>query len=128
MAFKYILIIHLLILFWIYGCQDLQPDPVQKFIPGTYARFSQHEYGTEFDTLVITLQNTSANEYKILRKWRYERVLDGVPLEPEYKRTTTSAIYNTSHKLLRETETGDFYSFDTHQKVLFNGPIKYNKL
>lgn len=128
MQFKYILMIHLLILFWIYGCREPKPDPVREFIPGTYIRFSQHEFGTEYDTLVISLQNNSANEYKIIRKWKYERVLDGQPIEPEYKRVITAAIYSIENNFLRETETGDIYSFDTKEKLLFNGPLKYKKL
>lgn len=103
-------------------------DDVQEFIPGTYARFSKHEFGTELDTLVITIQNKPANEYKIVRKWKYERLRDGKTFKPEYKKITTSGIYNCTHKLLQEKETGDFYSFDVKEKVLFNGPTKYQKL
>lgn len=128
MPFKYILIIHLLILFWVYGCREFKPDPVREFIPGTYIRFSQHEFGTEYDTLVISLQNDPADEYKIVRKWKYERVLDGQSIEPEYKRVTTTAIYSAENKFLRETNLGDTYSFDTNAKLLFNGPIKYKKI
>jgi len=125
---KCFLIFHLLILLLFCGCTEFKPDPIENFIPGTYIRFSQHEYGTENDTLVITMQNNSANEYTILRKWKYERVLDGQKIQPEYKRLTTSAIYNGKHKLLQETETGDIYSFDLKEKLLFNGPTKYQKL
>ncbi|WP_276502901.1 hypothetical protein [Terrimonas pollutisoli] len=122
---KTLLLIHLVLLL-LAACSS--QDEMQTFIPGTYIRFSQHEYGTEYDTLVITPQNKTANEYKILRKWKYERVLDGSPIEPEYKRLTTSGIYNTKHKLLQETETGDMFSFDVRGKLLFNGPTKYQKL
>ena len=125
---KYILLIHLLAAVILYGCREFKRDPVQAFIPGTYIRFSQHEYGTEYDTLVITLQNGSADEYKILRKWKYERVLDGKPVEPEYKRTATTAVYNKGNRILQEIETGDTYSFDVRENILFNGPIKYQKL
>lgn len=127
---KALLLIHLLALLLIaWGCQVKSgKKEVLDFIPGTYIRFSQHEFGTEYDTLVISLQNSSASEYKILRKWKYERVLDGQPIEPEYKRVITAAIYSTENKFLRETETGDTYSFDTKEKLLFNGPIKYKKL
>ena len=119
---------HMLI-FLLYGCGWIQnKDEVRDFLPGTYIRFSQHEYGHEYDTLTITLQNKAAGEYKILRKWKYERLLDGKLLEPEYNRTTTSGIYNGDRRLLQETETGDFLSFDVGEKVLFNGPTKYQKL
>jgi hypothetical protein len=127
---KPLLFIHLLALLLIaWSCQLKKgKDGFVNFIPGTYIRFSQHEFGTEYDTLVISLQNSSTNEFKIIRKWKYERVLDGQPIEPEYKWVITAAIYSTENKFLRETETGDIYSFDTKEKLLFNGPIKYKKL
>ena len=110
------------------SCHSLLRDEVKESVPGTYIRFSQHEFGTEYDTLVITLQSSSANEYKIVRKWKYERVVDGQTIEPEYKRSFTSGVYNCTHKLLEEKETGDIYAFDVKQKILFNGPVKYQKL
>ena len=125
---KILLLVHLCLVL-LYSCgMIITKDEVREFIPGTYIRFSHHEFGTEHDTLVITIQNQSANEYKIIRKWKYERVLDGLPMKAEYKRLTTSGIYNTQHKLLQETETGDLYSFDVKGKLLFNGPTKYQKL
>ena len=125
---KILLIAHVFALL-LYGCSSLDSkDSVKEFMPGTYIRFSTQKFGTEYDTLVISLQNSSAGEYQILREWKYERVLDGQPIEPEYKRSFTSGIYDPKHKLLQEKETGDFYSFDPIQKVLFNGPIKYQKL
>lgn len=125
---KLILIIHIISLL-ISGCGLMNAkDEVQEFIPGIYIRFSQHEFGIEYDTLVITLQNSAAHEYKILRKWKYERVLDGSVIEPEYKRVISSGIYNIQQKLLQETETGDMFSFDVKGRLLFNGPVQYQKL
>lgn len=125
---KIVLLVHIAALV-IYGCGlGKSRNEVEEFIPGTYIRFSQHEFGIEYDTLVISLQNKSALEYKIFRKWKYERVLDGVRSEPEYKRSFTSGIYNGEQGLLRENETGDIYTFDVKQKALFNGPVKYQKI
>jgi hypothetical protein len=126
---KIIFLLHIAGLLLICSCGSLMAnDEVKDFIPGTYIRFSRHEFGTEYDTVVIALQNNSANQYKILRKWKYERILDGSTVEPEYKRLTTSGVYNADHKLLQENNTGDIYSFDIKQKILFNGPVKYQKL
>jgi hypothetical protein len=125
---KIVLLVHIVALV-IYGCGLAKnKDEVEEFIPGTYIRFSQHEFGIEYDTLVISLQNQSTLEYKILRKWKYERVLDNQKIEPEYKRSFTSGIYNDKNGLLKENETGDIYSFDLKQKILFSGPVKYHKL
>jgi len=127
---KLLLLFHLfLLLIMAYGCHlENAKDADIEFIPGTYIRFSEHEFGTEYDTLIITLQNPSAAQYRILRKWKYERVLDGHAIEPEYKRTATTAIYNPAKKILEETQRGDIYTFDLRKQILFSGPIKYNKL
>src|SRR5258705_6181013 len=87
-------------------------DEVEEFIQGVYIRCSQHEYGTEYDTIVISVQNRSANEYHIVRMWKYERVLDGIKIEPEYKLTEASGIYYSKNKILQDTEAGDILSFD----------------
>ena len=98
---KIVLLVHIIALV-VYGCGlSKNRDEVEEFIPGTYIRFSQHEFGIEYDTLVISLQNESALEYKILRKWKYERVLDNQKIEPEYKRSFTSGIYNDKNGLLK---------------------------
>ena len=126
---KIILLILMTLLLLIFSCEILvKTDEVRDFIPGTYIRFSQHEYGTEYDTLIINLQNKAANEYKIQRKWKYERVLDGGSIEPEYKRLITSGIYNASNKLLQESETGLAFSFDAKKLLLYSGPIQYKKI
>lgn len=125
---KTLLFIHIILVAALYGCREFRPDPVREFIPGTYIRFSQHEFGTEYDTLTITVQNQHADEYKIIRRWNYERVIDGELIEPEYKLTITTGFYEPKHKLLRENETGSVYSFDPNMKLLFSGSIKYRKL
>jgi hypothetical protein len=111
------------------GCSnETSADEVKAAIPGTYIRASQHEYGKEFDTLVVSQQNEAANEFKVNRRWRYERVLDGKAIEPEYKNTTTTVVYDVAAKQLKEAETGDTYSFDPATKSLFAGTTKYEKL
>lgn len=111
------------------GCRLFNAaDHTEVFIPGTYIRFSSHEFGKEYDTLMITLQNESAHEFKILRKWKYERVLDGKIMEPDYQRVTTTGIYYSADKVMQDPESGNLYSFDAKEKLLFNGDIKYKKL
>ena len=113
----------------IIGCGLIRTqDKVKDFIPGTYIRFSIHEFGKEYDTLVISLQNASANEYKIVRRWKYERMIYGKVMEPEYKIKVTTAIYDMEGKVLREAVTGKIYSIDPGKNCLFNGPVKFQKL
>jgi len=124
-----LLLVLLFIITLLYRCSLIgQKDAIRNFIPGTYIRFSQHEYGTEYDTLVISLQNESANEFEIMRKWKYERILDGTKIAPEYKRVITSALFHSRDKLLQESQTGDVYTFDVNHKLLFKGTTKYQKI
>jgi hypothetical protein len=93
-------------------------------LPGTYIRFAKHEFGVENDTLRITtvVEHTI---YKLERRWRYERVIDGQQLEPEYKVKVTTLIYDGQH-LLREEETWTLFTLD--KNVLYNGTTKYKRI
>jgi len=115
-------------IFFFVACKFSGGDSIASFIPGTYIRFSEHEYGKEYDTLAITLQNGAAKEYKITRRWRYERVLDGQNMEPKYKIKTTTALLDGEQSLLRETQSGDSYSFDPRKNVVYVGGNAYKKI
>jgi len=126
---KALFFISISILLFLAGCSNsYENDAIREFIPGTYIRFSKHEFGTEYDTLIISMQNKSVDEFKIIRKWEYKRILDGNVIEPEYKTHITSANYDESSKLLKEAASGESYSFDTQQNVLFVSSTKYQKL
>jgi hypothetical protein len=125
---KPLLFISVVTVFCLAGCTSAESDAIKEFIPGTYIRSAQTEFGKEYDTLVITLQSKSAKEYKIQSRWRYDRVLDGKLIEPEYKVTETSGLYDTEKKTLQETETLEFFTFDIEKKLLFNGANKFTKI
>jgi hypothetical protein len=110
------------------ACGPFNTDnELSQSLPGTYIRISQNEFGTEHDTLVIVLQNPSSDEYKLIRHWKYERQVDGQKLEPKYEIKITVAVLDKERSTLFESSTGDTYSYDEKQKILFNGPEKYYK-
>jgi hypothetical protein len=111
-----------------WGCNDFFADTTKVFIPGTYIRFSEHEFGKEYDTITIALEDETTEAYKIVRRWRYERIRDGEWLEPDYKCTMTMGFYQRSKKHLWENGSGTIYVFDRKNKLLRNGAIKYLKL
>ena len=94
----------------------------QASIPGTYIRYAEHEFGEEYDTLSISVLNLSAKQYKIVRRWKYERVGEA----PSYQLIVSSAIWND--RFLEDMESGDLISFDSTKNCLFIGTIKYDKL
>lgn len=110
------------------GCNTSGKDEIMELIPGTYVRAGQNEFGKEFDTLIIFVQNPAAKEFKIQNRWHYIRQVEGEANLPEYKVKETSGIYNGETKLLEETETLDHYSFDIKEKVLFDGTNKFKKI
>lgn len=110
------------------GCSFPESDAIKEFIPGTYIRSSQNEFGKAYDTLEISLQNKSASQYQVFRKWRYDRVLDGKPIKPEYKQGKSSGIYNPEKNVLQETETLELFTFDVERKLLFNGTNQFTKI
>ena len=109
----------------LFACTGSDKDELKASIPGTYVRFSEHEFGKEYDTLVISEKN---DQFQILRKWRYERVLDSVKQEPEYKQQITTASYDSEHRVLNEKETGNAIAFDSKEGTVSIGPTKYHKL
>ena len=127
MKTNYFLLLPLFLL--LIGCGESATDnALQEYIPGTYTRQSVGEFGKSWDTIIISLQNKEAKQYKITRRWKYDRVLDGKPIEPEYKVTETSGTYNPETKALQETETLDFFTFDPVKKLLFEGSNQFNKI
>lgn len=125
---KSLLFISTIAAFLFAGCSSAESDAIKEFIPGTYIHSSQTEFGKAYDTLVITLQSKSANEFKIQRSWKYDRVLEGKPIEPEYKVTETTGLYDAEKKIVQETETLEFFTFDAERKLLFNGTNKFTKI
>lgn len=124
---KLVILIVLLIVVVI-SCYDGISNQLIKSIPGTYIRFSIHEFGTEYDTIMISFNGNSNNHFRIVRRWKYERVLDGNQLSPEYRRQVTNCIYDEKVQILREVETGESYSFDDDGKRLYNGGVEYLKI
>jgi hypothetical protein len=110
------------------GCSTSSKDETMEFIPGTYVRTGQNEFGKEFDTLVITIQNPTAKEFKIQNRWHYIMQVEGEANVPEYKVKETSGIYDAETKLLEEAETLDHYTFDIKEKAVFDGTNKFKKI
>lgn len=110
------------------GCNSSGKDEIIEFIPGTYVRTGQNEFGKEFDTLIITIQNPATKEFKIQNRWHYTRQVEGEANVPEYKVKETSGIYDAEKKLLEEAETLNHFSFDVKEKVLFDGTNKFKKI
>jgi len=115
----------LIVIFFISLLMACNASNKSNSFPGTYVRSSKHEFGKEYDTIIIS---EFMDQYKITRRWRYERVRDGVWQVPEFKAKVTTAYYDDKVRLLHENETGNRISIDPVAGLLFVGPTKYKKI
>jgi hypothetical protein len=111
-----------------FSCGNSQSDTVRTFMPGTYIRHTTHEMGREWDTLEISRLSDAGNNYSILRRWAYERKLDGVTQPVDYKKQDEAALYDEEKMVLTETSSGLVLSFAPEKSVLFVGPNEYRKI
>jgi hypothetical protein len=96
-------------------------------LEGVYIRYAEHEFGKEWDTLVINKTGASPDGYQVARRWKYERVLDRKILTPEYKRMKTSIHFLDEEGLFVEEESGIRYSFNNSRNELIAGTTIYKK-
>ena len=118
----------LVLLIFITGCQlIIDPKDFSRSVPGIYTRYSEHEFGIEYDTLVIEVKNKEDQYFTVERRWEYQRVLDGKNLIPDYKIIKNTGRYSPQTKQLRVNETGEYYYFNLKKKTILNGSIQYQR-
>ncbi len=117
------------ILILLTSCQLIQqPEESIKSVPGTYTRYSEHEFGIEYDTLVIKVMHKQNQFFTIERRWKYQRILDGKKLAEDYKLIKNTGRYIPASKQINVSETGETYYFNLKQKTILTGSIQYQKL
>jgi hypothetical protein len=125
---KIVLYLHMILLLVCFCSQCKRKDEIKEQFTGIYIRFSQHEYGTEYDTLVISHQPKTPGGFIIVRKWNYQRILDGKLLEPEYKKELFHVDFDAAENTLKEPVSGLNYRLDTKTKTLYVGTTAYQKI
>ena len=123
---KYLLISGILVL--LQACESTKSDEIRSFIPGTYARFSDHEMRTEYDTLKIQVISETGNNYGLIRSSSFQRKLDGKDFPWEYTKEEWTAVYDENKRVLNETRKGKVISFVPEKSVLLVGTTEYKKL
>ena len=110
------------------ACESTKSDEIRAFIPGTYARFSDHEMRTEYDTLKIEVISETGNNYGLIRSSSFQRKLDGKEFPWEYTKEEWTAVYDENKRVLNETRKGKVISFVPEKSVLLVGTTEYKKL
>lgn len=112
----------------ILGCNLAKNDKIRSFMPGTYARYSDHEMRIEYDTLRIESIGEQGNNYRLIRSSRFQRKLDEKILPWEYTSEEWAGIYDESKGILNETKKGKVISFVPERNVLLVGTTEYKKI
>lgn len=111
----------------LFSC-SFKTDEIRAFIPGIYARFSDHEMRKEYDTLSIEMISEAGNNYRLLRSSRFKRKMDGQSFPWEHTKEEWTAIYDASNRVLNETVKGKVISFIPDKKILLVGNTEYKKI
>jgi len=101
---------------------------LRSYIPGTYARIVNNEFSNGRDTLVISELSKAGNNYRIVHKITFQRMVEGKSSRPERKQEVWNAVYNEQEKLLHETVRGKLLSFNPEGRTLFVGTSEYKKI
>jgi hypothetical protein len=119
-------VIILLLLSATIACNNA-PDTVAVFIPGTYARFRQGEFGPVYDTLIIQKMESVGNNYSIERRFRFQRSVDGKKFPWENKTESSTATYNPDSKELYDNRFDKTMHFAPDKSQLLIGNAVYIK-
>ena len=111
----------------LFSCSS-KTDEIRAFIPGTYARFSDHEMRKEYDTLSIEVISEAGNNYRLLRSSTFQRKMDGQSFPWEQTKEEWTAIYDSQKKILNETKKGKVISFVPEKNILLVGTTEYKKI
>ena len=122
---KHLFMISVLTLLFACNSKD---DEVRSFIPGTYARFSDHEMRKEYDTLKIEVISEAGNNYRLVRSSSFQRRLDGQTFPWEYTKEEWTGIYDETKRVLNETRKGKVISFVPEKNILMVGTTEYKKI
>ena len=116
------------VLLLLMACESAKSDEIRAFIPGVYARFSDHEMRKEYDTLRINRISETGNNYGLIRSSLFQRKLDGKKSDWEYTREEWTAVYDENKRVLNETRKGKVISFVPEKRMLLVGTTEYKKI
>jgi hypothetical protein len=95
---------------------------------GTYVLQTQGEYAKDFDTLVVSSDQSAKNAYSIQNKSGFQKIRNGVTMPKEYKQTTWVANWNEEKKVLAETDLGRQIQFKNNGNSLVLKNSVYQKI
>jgi hypothetical protein len=110
------------------ACESTTSDKIRAFIPGVYARFSDHEMRKEYDTIRISIISETGNNYGLKRSSSFKRKLDGKKYAWEYTKQEWTAVYDENKRVLNETRKGKVISFIPEKRMLLVGTTQYKKI
>lgn len=117
--------IYLLLWLLLFGTA-CQQKKTENFIPGTYVNHSKGDYSIADDTLQVSL--VQGENYQILRRTGFNRVVDGKPGRREYDTETWSGLFDTKTGVINESRYGKVISFYPDSGLLRVNQRTYKKI
>jgi len=111
-------------------CAVCNTGSKKSFIPGSYVRYAELKHDEDshtrlYDTLEIV---RSGKLYRVSRRYKAFKVLDGKTLEPEYKVRHWTGQYNDATGTLLVNERGKVISFYRESNTITMGGLVYKKI
>jgi hypothetical protein len=95
---------------------------------GTYVLQTQGEYAKDYDTLIVSSDQSAKNTYSIQNRSGFQKIRNGVTMPKEYKKSTWVATWNEEKKVLAETDLGRQIQFKNNGNSLFLKNSVYQKI
>lgn len=95
---------------------------------GTYVIQTKGEYAIDCDTLVVSMDHSSANTYSVQNNSGFQKIRNGVILPKEFKKTAWVAIWDVKKHILSETDLGRQIQFRDNGKLLVLKNTTYRKI
>ena len=110
------------------ACQH-RTTQTADFIPGTYVNHAESAYSISDDTLEVTVDETTENTYRLLRRSTFRRIAeDGSKGEPVHQREQWTAVFNPETGTLTETRKRRNITVQPESGTLTVEKRVYNKL
>jgi hypothetical protein len=95
---------------------------------GTYVLQTHGEYAKDYDTLVVSSDQSVKNQYSIQNKSGFQKIRNGVTMPKECKQTTWIATWNEEKQVLAETDLGRQIQFKNSGNSLVLKNSVYQKI
>jgi hypothetical protein len=95
---------------------------------GIYVLQTQGEYAKDYDTIVVSLDHSSAKTYSVQNKTGFQKLRNGITMPKEFKKISWVATWDEEKHLLSESDLGRQIHFENNGQSLVLKNSIYQKI